>query len=149
MQKVVLAGRFKDGSKVVSLVQSCVAVEPKLRSDHEEADTRLLLHAKHAATTHPRIVIQSPDTDVAVLSVAHFDDLCCQELWFKTGIKDRQRYIYTSPYYPFFLGSASLQVPAAVPCANWMRFNKRLLWSREEEGLEGYAAERTDTARYQ
>ena len=93
MQNVFVAGGFRDGSKVVSLVQGCVAVEPNLRSDHEEADTRLLLHAKHAATTHPRIVIHSPDTDVAVLSVAHFEDLCCQELWFKTGIKDRQSYI--------------------------------------------------------
>ena len=93
MQKVFVVGRFRDGSKVVSLVRGCVAVEPNLRSDHEEADTRLLLHAKHAATTHPRIVIQSPDTDVAVLSVAHFEDLCCQELWLKTGINDRQRYI--------------------------------------------------------
>lgn len=92
-QKVVLAGGFRDGSKTVSLTQGSAAVEPNLRSDHEEADTRLLLHAKHAATTHPRIVIQSPDTDVAVLSIAHFEDLRCQELWFKTGVKDRQRYI--------------------------------------------------------
>ena len=92
-QKVVLAGGFRDRSKTVSLTQSSVAVEHNLRSDHEEADTRLLLHAKHAANTHPRIVIQSPDTDVAVLSVAHFEELFCQELWFKTGVKDRQRYI--------------------------------------------------------
>ena len=92
-QKVVLAGGFWDRSKTVSLTQSSVAVEHNLRSDHEEADTRLLLHAKHAANTHPRIVIQSPDTDVAVLSVAHFEELFCQELWFKTGVKDRQRYI--------------------------------------------------------
>jgi hypothetical protein len=92
-EKVVLAGKFRDGSKTVLLTQSSVAVEHNLRSDHEEADTRLLLHAKHAANTHPRIVIQSPDTDVAVLSIAHFEDFSCQELWFKTGVKDRQRYI--------------------------------------------------------
>ena len=92
-ENVVLAGKFRDGSKTVLLTQSSVAVEHNLRSDHEEADTRLLLHAKHAANTHPRIVIQSPDTDVAVLSIAHFEDLSCQELWFKTGVKDRQRYI--------------------------------------------------------
>ena len=93
LERVVLAGGFNDGSKVVSLVQGSIAVEQSLRSDHEEADTRLLLHAKDAAATHPRIVIQSPDTDVTVLSVAHFEELCCQELWFKTGIKDRHRYI--------------------------------------------------------
>ena len=93
LQKVVLAGGFRDGSKTMSLTQSSVAVEHNLRSDHEEADTRHLLHDKHAANTHPRIVIQSPDTDVAVLSVAYFEELSCQELWFKTGVKDRQRYI--------------------------------------------------------
>ena len=62
------------------LTSGSAVVEPNLRSDHEEADTRLLLHAKHAAATHPRIVIQSPDTDVAVLSVAHFLDLNCHRL---------------------------------------------------------------------
>lgn len=75
------------------LTSGSAVVEPNLRSDHEEADTRLLLHAKHAAATHPRIVIQSPDTDVAVLSVTHFSDLNCQELWLKTGVKDRLRYL--------------------------------------------------------
>ena len=69
-----------------------------------------MLHSKHAATTHPRIVIQSPDTDVAVLSVAHFEDLCCQELWFKTGIKDRQRYI---PVH-------SILSSLARPLCNWL-----------------------------
>ena len=60
------------------LTQSSVAVEHNLCSDHEEEDTRLLLHpkhaanthAKHAANTHPKIVTQSPDSDVSVLSEA-------------------------------------------------------------------------------
>ena len=75
------------------LTRGSAVVEPNLRSDYEEADTRLLLHTKHAATTHPRIVIQSTDTDVAVLSVAHFSDLNCQELWLKTGVIDSLRYL--------------------------------------------------------
>ena len=37
---------------------------PVLDSNHEEADTRLLLHAKHAASTHDTLIIRSPDTDV-------------------------------------------------------------------------------------
>lgn len=92
-QKVVLAGGFKDGMKTVSVSQNSTVFVPDLSSDHEEADTRLLLQAKNAAITHPRLVIQSPDTDVVILSVAHFEDLQCQELWFKTGVKDKQRYI--------------------------------------------------------
>ncbi|CAB3984025.1 Hypothetical predicted protein [Paramuricea clavata] len=47
-------------SEVVSIFQS----------NHEEADTRLLLHAKHAAATYDRIIIKSPDTDVFILSIA-------------------------------------------------------------------------------
>ena len=56
---------------------------------------RLLLHAKYSADTYPecRIVLQSPDTDVLVLSVAHFSDINCAEFWFKTGVKDRIRYV--------------------------------------------------------
>ena len=43
----------------------------ELHSDHEEADTRLLLHAKHASWgNNGIIVIQLPDTDVA--DVHHF-----------------------------------------------------------------------------
>ena len=40
---------------------------PELTSDHEEADTRVLLHSKHAAGSHERIIIKTPDTDVFVL----------------------------------------------------------------------------------
>ena len=91
--KVLLAGGFTDGSRTVSLAQGSTAAVPQLRSHKEEVDTRLLLHAKHATSTHPQIVTQSPDTDVAVLAVAHFKDLGCQELWLQTGAKDKERYI--------------------------------------------------------
>ena len=64
---------------------------PNLKSDHEEADTRLLYHAKYGSTPETRIVIHS--TDVLVLSAAHFDRLGCKEPWFRTGVKDRLRLI--------------------------------------------------------
>ena len=41
---------------------------PELECDHEEADTRMLLHARHAGGT---CVIHSDDTDVFVLMLAH------------------------------------------------------------------------------
>ena len=65
----------------------------ELFSDHEEADTRLLIHASHASRTSSRIVIQLPDTDVAVLCTAHFEKLLCEELWFMTGMRDNLRFI--------------------------------------------------------
>ena len=47
-------------------------IVPSLYSDLEEADTQLLLHAKHAANTYQRIIIQSPDTNHEDFCIAHF-----------------------------------------------------------------------------
>ena len=58
-----------------------------------ESNTRLLLHAKYAARPRSRIIIQSPDMDVLVLYVAHFDEITCEQPWFRTGVKDRLRYV--------------------------------------------------------
>ncbi|EDO34446.1 predicted protein [Nematostella vectensis] len=40
-----------------------------------------------------RAVIQSPDTDVDILAIHAFERMGCRELWFKTGYKDRVRFI--------------------------------------------------------
>ena len=43
----------------------------ELSSGQKEADTRLLLHAKHAATPHVKvIIISSEDTDVRILCIS-------------------------------------------------------------------------------
>ena len=49
---------------------------PELKCNHEEADTRIILHANHAGGT---CVIHSDDTDVFVLLLAHTQSLgkCC------------------------------------------------------------------------
>ena len=39
----------------------------QLNSDHEEADTRMFLHAQHASAFTENTVIKSPDTDVFVI----------------------------------------------------------------------------------
>ena len=109
-EKVFLAGGFKDGMKTVPCTQGHCEIVPLLCSDHKEADTRLLLQAKHTSPTHPRIVIQSPDTDVAVPSLAHFEDLQCQELWFPSGVKDQLRFI------PIHRLHSSLGQPRPVLC---------------------------------
>ncbi len=50
----------------------CVNVMPLLFSDHEEADTRLLFHAMNAVQNGAtNLLIVSPDTDVAILAIAH------------------------------------------------------------------------------
>ena len=43
---------------------------PQLQCDHEEADTRLLLHSEHAAETHDTIMVKTPDTNIFLLCIA-------------------------------------------------------------------------------
>jgi len=89
----VIGGGFRDGEKAVTVTRGQCREVQALRSNHEEADTRMILHANHAARADRRLVIQSPETDVLVLSVSHFRSLDCPELWFRTGLKDRHRLI--------------------------------------------------------
>ena len=67
---------------------------PELTCTHEEADTRLLLHASHASNAgYADVVIKSPDTDVAVLA-CHFSWDIQATLFFRTGTKNRKRTIH-------------------------------------------------------
>ena len=49
-----------------------VTLVPELRCNHEEADTRMLLHAQHAAG---KCVLHADDTDVLVLFLGHTHNL--------------------------------------------------------------------------
>ena len=78
-----------DGQLALSIKNGECTKVTALHCDHEEADTRMLLHAKHASRDARRVVIQSPDTDVLLLCVTHNGEIYCDELWFRTGVKDR------------------------------------------------------------
>ena len=66
---------------------------PELTCTHEEADTRLLLHAAHAAQLGYReVVIRSPDTDVAVLAMSYSGEIHAR-IFFRTGVKNRARFV--------------------------------------------------------
>jgi hypothetical protein len=65
---------------------------PQLECDHEEADTRLLLHHKASALSHQRIIIKSPDTDVFVLCIARQKTIG-KELLMMTGSGNKFRVI--------------------------------------------------------
>ena len=65
---------------------------PVLYNDHEEADTRMLLHAKDAnENNYDKIVIQTPDTDVFVLMLCF--SFQTGGLCMKTGRGNRKRII--------------------------------------------------------
>ena len=61
------------------LSSTLVTSVPELRSSQEEADTRLLLHAYHALRSgFCNVIIQSDDTDVAVIILSTFSELTKQ-----------------------------------------------------------------------
>jgi len=68
---------------------------PEMRSDHEEADTRLVLHAKIASQHHENVIIWSPDTDVAVIGISHCSSIPAQ-VFFATGSGKNQRLVCLS-----------------------------------------------------
>ena len=80
--------------------ESCVEISadnfrPRedLTSTQEEADTRLLLHASHAARNgFKAIVISSEDTDVFVLCLA-FKDFVPATMYLKCGTQTRTRFV--------------------------------------------------------
>ena len=79
----------------LSVVEDKVSCDEilELNSNHEEADTKLLLHAKHAAENGERtIVIKSPDTDVAVLA-CHFSNQIPARLLIMKKAKTRVVYL--------------------------------------------------------
>ena len=70
-----------------------VSSVPDLTSDHEEADSRILLHTKHASNGgFSCVVISSSDTDVAVIGIHHANAINASLLWL-TGTKVRRRCI--------------------------------------------------------
>lgn len=75
-RKLFLAGGFSEGKTTMSLSSQGSVEADNLACTHEEADTRMLLHAMDAdlkfQDTDGRIIIKTPDTDVVVLAVYYF-----------------------------------------------------------------------------
>ena len=68
-----------------------------LQSNQEEADTKLLLHALDAtASGATKINIYSPDTDVLVLCIRHYAELC-ENTTFVTIGSQKQKIIPLKP----------------------------------------------------
>lgn len=82
-ESVVTAGQ--NATQDLEFLQPCT---------HEEADTRILLHAAHCARQgYKQIAIRTVDTDVVVLAVGHFHSLDIEELWVCFGVGKRFRHI--------------------------------------------------------
>jgi len=58
--------------------------------DHEEVDTRMLLHVKQAKCS---AIIKTVDTDVVVIAVSCFHDLDIERVWIEFGTNQNKRFI--------------------------------------------------------
>ena len=90
--ELVISGGFNDIQRVWS---SDLSRDDflGLASTHEEADTRIVLHAKDAAHRGYRQVnVLCRDTDVLVLLLAHKEELC-EDIWMFSGTSRRKQYI--------------------------------------------------------
>ncbi len=69
-------------------------VSDSLVSDHEEADTRMLLHIQDAGKKgYKRIFVHCRDTDVIALLVAFYGQLGVAEIWVCAGTQLKRKYI--------------------------------------------------------
>ena len=60
-------------------------------SNHEEADTRMLLHAANASQSGMgKVMIRTVDTDVVVIAIGMFSSLNLSELWISFGTGKNQ-----------------------------------------------------------
>ena len=81
-----------EGSKCWKLTTGSTDNVPELESSHEEADTRMILHAKH---TNGPVVVHADDTDVIVLLLTHSDLL--GTVYMRTGRGSKARIIPLAP----------------------------------------------------
>jgi len=88
-KELVVAGGSTDELEVRSSKATTDLHE--LSASHEEADTRLVLHAIHCPFN--TVVVSSRDIDVLLLLIYHFTSVQCQRLWIMTGTSKKRRYV--------------------------------------------------------
>ena len=105
---------------------------PDLCCNHEEADTRIILHAMHSGGTS---VIHCDDTDVLVLLLSHSGSL--GRCYLKKGRGSKTRIIELALIVEKLIKTActrdtqtrlSKTFPYWSTCINWMRHSVCLCW---------------------
>ena len=106
-----------------------------LRANHEEADTRMVLHCIHAQTED--VVLAARDTDILLLLLAFFSSMKCKQLWMKAGTSKQKKYfpiheIRQKLSFPESVYSALLAFHAITGCDTVSYFSghtKNTAWS--------------------
>lgn len=86
---IVVAGGFKD-ERLVKSNNPSLNVD-MLSATHEEADTRIILHAFHSSSSH--IVVKARDTDICVLLIHHFPKMDTSKIWMMSGTAKSRKFI--------------------------------------------------------
>ncbi len=93
------------GSLIVASSETEVRVSNDINTNglapcnHEEADTRMFVHIKHAANRgHRKVTLRTVDTDVVVLSLSFFSELGVEELWIEFGVGKLRRWLPIHEY---------------------------------------------------
>ena len=81
-----------DGKNVFKINHDSISLIENLKSNHEEADTGMILHAKHASNFYDRTLVICPDTDVFVLCVS-LQNYIDGGIYFLTRVKNVRRII--------------------------------------------------------
>lgn len=88
--EIVVAGGFEDGQKVVS--SDCNTSLVALFATHEEADTRVILHA--VQSPYSTVVVSASDRDILLLLIYHYYQSKNQnDFWMMTGTKNNRKYV--------------------------------------------------------
>ena len=88
--ELITAGGFDD---LLGAWSSTDGDVEQLRGNHEEADTRLILHAADACKVgYGRTIISCRDTDVLVIAL-HFIDILSKEVWMRAGTSKNRKFI--------------------------------------------------------
>lgn len=70
---------FISTTRTVRLTNSATDEVDELISNHDEADTKLILHAAHAFQKYDLIVVRRVDTDVLAIAVHHVPGMKWEE----------------------------------------------------------------------
>ena len=86
---IVVVGGFAAGTEVQSTDPTMTTT--LLEGNHEEAETRVVLHCIHSNAQ--TIVVSARDTDILILLLAHFSKCTCLQLWLKAGTLKKPKYV--------------------------------------------------------
>ena len=85
-KSIVIAGGFQNGEEVRSISSVGLDNVEDLYSTHEEADTRMILHAISLSSLYQRIIVRCDDTDVLVLLLHYMNrGLLAKETFMHAG----------------------------------------------------------------